>query len=137
MKDNLGEVEKRLGAAMAETEVELPSGDRVDVVIYGESATVAVEVKSGDSDWHDFRRGIYQCVKYRAVLRAQEVAAQEDRPPVRARLVTESRLDGDSRALAKRLGVKHKIVRPPPGKEKKGLTKRPRAPNLPRPRRLA
>lgn len=132
MKDNPGEVEKRLGAARAETEVELPSGDRVDVVIYGESATVAVEVKSRDSDWHDFRQRIYQCVKYRAVLRAQE-----DRPPVRARLVTESRLDGDSRALAKRLGVKHKIVRPPPGKEKKGLTKRPRAPNLPRPRRLA
>ena len=135
MKENPGEVEKRLRDARAETEVELLSGDRVDVVIYGE--IVAVEIKSGDSDWHDFRRGIYQCVKYRAVLRVQEVAAQEDRLPVRARLVTESRLDGDSRALAKRLGVKHKIVRPPPGKEKKGLTKRPRAPNLPRPRRLA
>ena len=111
MKDNPGEVEKRLGAVRAETEVELPSGDRVDVVIYGESATVAVEVKSRDSDWHDLRRGIYQCVKYRAVLHAQE-----DRPPVRAWLVAESRLDGDSRALAKRLGVKHKIVCPPPAR---------------------
>ncbi len=111
MKDNPEEVEKRLAGARAETEVELLSGDRVDVVIYGERATVAVEVKSGDSNRADLERGVYQCVKYEAVLRAQE-----DRLLVRAWLVTEPELPGDLRALAKRLGVKHKIVHPPPAR---------------------
>ena len=33
---------------------------------------LAIEVKSRDSNWNDLRRGIYQCIKYRAVLHAQE-----------------------------------------------------------------
>ena len=42
MKDNPAKSEERLDGARAETEEELLSGDRIDVVIYGENATVAV-----------------------------------------------------------------------------------------------
>ena len=55
------------------TEVELLSGDRVDVVLAAKDGTVAIEVKSRDSDRNDLERGVYQCVKYRAVLAAQDI----------------------------------------------------------------
>jgi len=91
----------------AETEVDLHSGDRVDVVYYARATTIALEVKSADSNEADFERGIYQCVKYRAVLKAMD-ARQE--AYVQALLVTEERLPGYLTNLARRLSVRHKIV---------------------------
>ena len=55
VKDNPAKSEERLDGARAETEEELLSGDRIDVVIYGENAAVAVEVKNSA----DLERGIY------------------------------------------------------------------------------
>ena len=52
-------------------EYPLPSGDRVDVVFKGDGWLTAVEVKSHISGRDDIARGIYQCVKYRAVLEAR------------------------------------------------------------------
>jgi len=105
VKDNPSRIEWSLSGVRAETEVELLSGDRVDVVFNSDNEIVAVEVKSKDSNWADLQRGIYQCVKYKAVL-----GAQNDRLPVSSWLVTETELDGDLKRLAKKLGVKHKIV---------------------------
>lgn len=102
-----GLVQRGLRAEMAETEVELPSGDRVDVVCYHASRTVAIEVKSSDSDSADLNRGVYQCVKYRAVLEAQDIRRH---PRVLAWLVTEEPLPDDVRALARRLGVWTRVV---------------------------
>ena len=100
-------VRRGLRSKMAKTEVELLSGDRVDVVCYHPSMTVAIEVKSNDSDWADLQRGVYQCVKYRAVIVAQD---QRRNPKVEAWLVTERRLPGGLRALARREGVRTKVV---------------------------
>ena len=83
------------------------SGDRVDVVSYARDRTVAIEVKSRDSNWADLRRGVYQCVKYRAVLAAQDIRRN---PIVETWLVTESPLPGDLKALARRLGVRTRQV---------------------------
>ena len=47
------------------------SGDRLDV--YFERAAVGVEVKTTDAGFDEIHRGIFQCVKYRAVLRAQQI----------------------------------------------------------------
>ena len=105
MKDNPEGIDRSFRSVRAETEVELLSGDRVDVVLYGERKTVAIEVKSKDSNWADLQRGIYQCVKYKAVL-----SAQDDRLPVESWLITETNLDGDLKGLAKKLGVKHKVI---------------------------
>ena len=62
----------RLGRSLApgETEVVLPSGDKVDVLFRSARSHIAVEVKSHISNEADLRRGLFQCVKYRAILRA-------------------------------------------------------------------
>ena len=62
-----------LGKSLApgETEVVLPSGDKVDVLFQSKKSHIAVEVKSCISNEADLRRGLFQCVKYRAILRAR------------------------------------------------------------------
>ena len=56
--------------ALGETEHQLPSGDIPDVLFQSARCRIAVEVKSHISNEDDLRRGIFQCVKYRAILRA-------------------------------------------------------------------
>ena len=51
------------------------SGDRVDV--HFQQAAVAVEVKPAGCSFDELHRGIFQCVKYKAVLRAQQVHESE------------------------------------------------------------
>ena len=103
-------IDKRLRDVDAETEVELLSGDRVDVVYRTPRQIVTIEVKSRDSNWPDLQRGIYQCVKYRAVMEAQEEGSGS---PVRSLLVTESALPADLERIVKRLDVGHLRVSPP------------------------
>ena len=103
-----GLVRKGLRPEYTETEVELLSGDRVDVVSAAKDGTVAIEVKSRDSNWNDLRRGVYQCVKYRAVMAAQDMRRV---PTVESWLVTETELPGELKALARRLGVRTKVIR--------------------------
>ena len=47
------------------------SGDRLDV--YFKRAAVGVEVKTANAGFDEIHRGIFQCVKYKAVLRAQQI----------------------------------------------------------------
>ena len=56
--------------APGETECKLPSGDIPDVLFQDQNCWIAVEVKSRISNHDDLKRGIFQCVKYRAILRA-------------------------------------------------------------------
>ena len=56
--------------APGETECKLPSGDIPDVLFESARCRIAVEVKSHISNEDDLRRGLFQCVKYRAILRA-------------------------------------------------------------------
>ncbi|MBB5033342.1 hypothetical protein [Prosthecobacter vanneervenii] len=53
------------------TEHPLISGDRLDVLFSNKDLLVAVEVKSHVSDEADLMRGLFQCVKYQAVLEAE------------------------------------------------------------------
>lgn len=53
------------------TEVGLPSGDRVDILFETPKQQVAVEIKSYISSNEDLIRGLFQCVKYQAVLEAK------------------------------------------------------------------
>ena len=92
---------RRFRGASVETEKELLSGDRVDVMYSTEDTILAIEVKSRDSNWHDLRRGIFQCIKYQAVLQAQEQSCKS----VDALLVSECQLPIDLARLARRLGV--------------------------------
>lgn len=56
-----------------EMEFSLLSGDRLDVFFETLNEKIAVEVKSYISDEADITRGIFQCVKYKAVLEAENV----------------------------------------------------------------
>jgi hypothetical protein len=55
----------------AQVELMLHSGDEVDVYFAQDTRIHLVEVKSILSSDQDLRRGIYQCIKYRAVYQAQ------------------------------------------------------------------
>lgn len=87
-----------------ETEFPLPSGDFLDVSFAGDDMWVAAEVKSAISDEADIVRGLFQCVKYRAVMEA--VMRSEGRPQsARAVLVLEARLPPSLLPLRNLLGV--------------------------------
>ncbi len=101
MKKNPGEIEKSYKDFKTETEFVLASADRVDVVYRGRDMTVAIEVKSRDSDYDDFRRGVFQCIKYRAVMKAM------DMPKVVALLVTQTDIPGDLKTLLRRHKIRH------------------------------
>lgn len=90
--------------AVAETEVDLDSADRVDVVYKCLDRTIVIEVKSRSSNEADLRRGVFQCIKYRAVRTAMDV---RDDPTVEAWLVTEAGLPGRIEALLKRHDIRH------------------------------
>lgn len=48
------------------------SGDRIDVLLVLENGDhIAVEVKPSTSSQEDITRGIFQCVKYKAVMDAE------------------------------------------------------------------
>ena len=57
--------------ARATKEAPLPSGDRIDVLFKSLRRLIAVEVKSSVSNDIDLTRGLFQCVKYRAVMEAE------------------------------------------------------------------
>lgn len=67
----------------------------------------AVEVKSIRSSDDDLRRGIYQCVKYREVKRAETYPYEAD---IEAILVTERKLPSELQERARQLGIKTKCV---------------------------
>ena len=86
-------------------EVRLPSGDSIDVFFNQHGKRTAVEVKSRISPEPDVIRGIYQCVKYRAVLNAM-ISAENSGDVADAVLVMESELPDRLRLLRQVLRVR-------------------------------
>lgn len=85
------------------TETYLKSGDRVDATHIGEDIAHLIEVKSRNSGELDLERGIFQCLKYRAVF-----AKMDGSPPtykIIAILLTEEPLSARLTALAARLDI--------------------------------
>ncbi|WP_315834443.1 hypothetical protein [Bradyrhizobium prioriisuperbiae] len=83
----------------------LASGDRLDVLFTNAKTRLAVEVKTSEASDDEVQRGIFQCVKYRATLRAMQLAAAEP-PNAQAVLVIDCRPTSIVRLLAERLSVK-------------------------------
>ena len=55
-----------------ETEFGLPSADCIDVLFRNKSAWIGAEVKSALSGEDDIVRGMFQCIKYRALIEASQ-----------------------------------------------------------------
>jgi hypothetical protein len=85
------------------------SADRADVLFAHKDGCIAVEVKAADAPDAELERGIYQCVKYQALLRA-ELKAEGKIPNGSSLLITESQLSASLQALADLLGVRALIV---------------------------
>lgn len=89
-------------------EYALRSGDEIDVFFKSPNKWIGVEVKSRVSDTllSDYQRGIYQVVKYAAVLRAQADIDHPEAPPeVTVYLALEGTLPQQFITEAKTLGV--------------------------------
>lgn len=71
IQDNPLSVGVRLRGANAEVERKFPSNDTIDVFFENATTWIGVEVKSDQSDEDDIRRGLYQCVKYQALMEAE------------------------------------------------------------------
>ncbi len=96
-----------LGKSLAPGEIEyrLPSGDKVDVLFQNARCCIAVEVKSHISKEADLKRGLFQCVKYRAILRACR-SLKGETYEVNALLVIEGQLPKKLIPFKNTLGIK-------------------------------
>lgn len=88
-------------------EARLLSGDEVDVLFSDGNTYKTVEVKSLRSKDGDLQRGIYQCVKYREVKKAEHLPYSIN---VQSILVAERDLNSELKIRAKLLGVKFMCV---------------------------
>jgi hypothetical protein len=113
----------RISYSLGQTESVFASADRVDVLFEHEDGCLAVEVKAANANDPDLERGIYQCVKYQALLRA-ELKAQRKIPNGSSLLVSERRLPEPLQRLADLLGVRVLVV----PIERSGTNRRMRSP---------
>lgn len=98
----LVKVSKR--SAPGEMERCLPSGDAIDVFFESKQEWIGVEVKPATSDIADITRGLFQCVKYQAVLCAMAVVLQKH-IGTRTVLVLGGRLPSELEVLRTMLGI--------------------------------
>lgn len=80
------------------------SGDVADIVFEWNTRVCAVEIKSIKSNHCDIYRGIFQCIKYKALLRAEQKLAPR-RKIIQTMLVCEEPLNAALKKLAKVLNV--------------------------------
>ena len=93
--------------ALKEVEHELPSGDRLDIYFELSDGThIAVEVKPSISPDSDISRGIFQCVKYYAVMDALKIVECAEYN-VRTLLVTARKFTSQLKILADELDVEY------------------------------
>jgi len=91
-------------ATKGSMEVKLASADVVDVLFRHNGQHIAVEVKSRISNDMDLIRGLFQCVKYEALLKA-EMSVKQLHHNVRVCLVTERELPKDLNLIKTTLGL--------------------------------
>ncbi len=92
-----------------ETEYLFASGDKADVVFVTKKGYLGVEVKSIISEPADLNRGIFQTVKYQALLRAEQKAS-EMAPTAKAVLVVEEELPESLETVVDILGLNVFVV---------------------------
>lgn len=92
------------GRAKAVVEQQLPSGDCLDVSFETDAVWVATEIKSAKSPPYDLIRGVFQVVKYKAVMSAT-AKLRGLQCETTAVLIHENTLAADLLAIAHTLGV--------------------------------
>ena len=93
-----------IGDCRVETEHLFPTGDAIDVLFSTQGRLCGVEVKSNISAPEDLHRGLFQCIKYGALLRA-ECAARGVARSVEVFLACEGSFPHSLLGVAHALGV--------------------------------
>ena len=93
------------GVIRKEPEHPLPSGDRLDVYFETSDTRYAIEVKPSTSSDDDIIRGIFQCIKYKAVLEAMR-KVECDRYSISTLLVVAGTMSDRNKQLAEALEIK-------------------------------
>ena len=88
-----------------ESERNLLSGDKLDVYFETKKIHYAIEVKPSTSPDADIRRGIFQCIKYKAVMDAERVVYGNYEN--KAILVVAGTLSPENKQIANDLNVKY------------------------------
>jgi len=103
---NPGRIGLARSAAPGKMEYLLPSADAIDVLFEHKSKheRVAVEVKAANAGTADILRGLFQCVKYEALLAAEQAVTGEPAGS-RAVLVLEGKLPDELVAARNTLGI--------------------------------
>jgi len=86
------------------TEYLLPSADSIDVVFDDKSTKIGVEVKSRISNDDDILRGLFQCVKYKYLIEAEQVVKNHE-PDSRVILVLEGQFPKSLIGVKNALGI--------------------------------
>lgn len=86
------------------TEYELPSMDLIDVVFRNKDEIIGIEVKSFISNSADIQKGLFQCVKYKALLEAEQIV-NDLIPNSRVILALENKLPENLIAVKNQLGI--------------------------------
>ncbi len=89
---------------VGKNEHQLSSGDRLDAYFDNGRLRLAVEVKASHASDDEIMRGVYQCIKYRAVLRAEQQALRRA-PNGDAVLASTRPAHRKAKALMKRLHI--------------------------------
>ncbi len=100
-----------LASARVDTEYKLPSGDVLDVLFRVDHDWVAVEVRSAISTADDIARGVFQCVKYKAIIEAYQATLSIPQS-ARTVLVIEDALPANLVSMKDILGIDVKSVHP-------------------------
>lgn len=108
LKEYIAEHPETIGLAgnhpKGKNEIGLPSGDSLDVS-FEHDQWIGIEVKSKISSEADITRGIYQCVKYKSVMRAFQTSKKEEMN-AEAILVLQGSLSERQIELKNMLGVR-------------------------------
>ncbi len=104
-------IKSKISFKAGKTEWLFASSDRTDVMFAQNDGCVAVEVKALEASDEEIERGIYQCVKYQALVRA-ELKAEGKIPNGLAVLVIERKMPSELQILADLLGVRVISVKP-------------------------
>lgn len=89
---------------IGEEEYPLPSSDRIDIVFSNKGLKIGIEVKSQISNMADILRGLFQCVKYKHLIEAEQIV-NDKLPNSRVILALQGKLPQELSLVRKLLGI--------------------------------
>ena len=81
-----------------------PSADTIDVLFIDNTLKIGIEVKSSISNTSDILRGLFQCVKYKSLIEAEQIVC-DDSPNSRVILALQGKFPNELSLVKSILGI--------------------------------